>query len=328
MRAIISFFAICFFASISYGDTGVIDHNTIFVVGQDVQSINDFFSSLKKFPGIRDIHYPDGFMAYTAINDLRGLSEPVDQGAGINFTDELIRKYPKCQVIQIGLYLRYMLKEIVGGGLDQNIIQLGQWIKNSKKDVYLRIGYEFDNPENDYDPQEYIQAYRYIVDKLRKMDIPNVYFVWHTIAWRDKDWLAYDPLKWYPGNQYVDWVGISFFDSQRVEERDAVAELARKINKPLMIAESSPFFQDTDKEKLQWIKKLFNYLKNNDVRFLSYINVNWDDLTMFKTMKWGDARLQRSPIIMTKWLKQIELFHQGVTRGRHRKRNMRKVLND
>jgi len=308
MRAVITFFIFYFFTSISNIDAKAINYSPIFVVGQDVRSINDFLSSLKEFSGTKDIDYPDGFMAYTAINDLRGLSEPVDQGAGINYTDELIREHPQSQIIQIGLYMRYMLKEVVGGGLDQNIIQLGQWIKNSKKDVYLRIGYEFDNPDNDYDPQEYIHAYRYIVDKLREMDIPNVHFVWHTIAWKDKDWPAYDPLKWYPGDQYVDWVGISFFDPQRDKERDTAAKLARKINKPLMIAESSPFNQYTDEEKLQWIKKLFDYIKSNDVKFLSYINVNWDGLPLFKDQKWGDARLQKDPVLMEEWLRQVEQF--------------------
>lgn len=275
-------------------------HNKIFVIGQDVPSINDFSSALKDAP--------DGCMAYTAINDLRGLSEPVDHGAGVNNIDELIRIHPEYQVIQIGLYMRFMLKEIVQGGLDQNIIQLGKWIKKSGRDVYLRIGYEFDNPDNDYDPQQYIPAYRYIVDHLRRMDIPNVHFVWHTIAWKDGDWPAYDPLRWYPGDAYVDWVGISFFDPQREEERAVAAELARKINKPLMIAESSPFKRYSEQEKLEWIRKLFEYIKKNDVSFLSYINVNWDALPLFAAEKWGDARLQNNPVLMEEWQKQIEEF--------------------
>jgi len=308
IRMVISFFLICIFASISHADTNNIERKSIFIIGQDVQSINDYLASLNKISGAKGIDYPDGFMAYVAINDLRGLSEPVDQGAGINFTDELIQTYPKCQVIQIGLYMRYMLKEIVSGGLDNNIIRLGQWIKDSKKDVYLRIGYEFDYPDNDYDPQEYIQAYRYIVDKFRRMDITNVHFVWHTAAWRDKDFPPYVPLKWYPGDKYVDWVGISFFDPKRDEERNAAAVLAQKLNKPLMIAESSPFKQYTDEEKRQWINKLFEYIKKNNVKFLSYINVNWDALTLFKDEKWGDARLQRSPILMKEWLKKVEQF--------------------
>jgi beta-mannanase len=140
------------------------------------------------------------------------------------------------------------------------------------------------------------------------MDIPNVHFVWHTIAWRDKDWPAYNPLRWYPGDQYVDWVGISFFDSQRDEERNEAAVLARRLNKPLMIAESSPFNRYTEEEKLQWVKKLFEYIRKNNVTYLSYINVNWDELPMFKAYKYGDARLQKEAVVMKEWLRQIEQF--------------------
>ena len=279
-----------------------------FLIGQDVQSIDDFLAALKTSPSVKDIHYPNGIMAYTAINDVRGLSESVDHGAGVNFVDESLQKYPVSQVVQIGLYMKFMLKEVVSGGLDDNITKMGRWIKNCNQRVYLRIGYEFDNPDNEYDPEEYIHAYRYVVDHLRKMDIPNVYFVWHTIAWRDPSWPIFDPMKWFPGDDYVDWVGISFFDSQRDEERETTAELARKLKKPLMIAESSPFNQYTVEGKLQWIRKLFKYIHDSDVQFLSYINVNWDVFPLFESQKWGDARLENSPPLMAEWLKQIEQY--------------------
>ena len=282
----------------------------IFIIGQDVQSIQDFYSALESFPGKDRIHEPDGIMAYTAINDIRGLAEPVDHGAGINHIDELLRKYPQTRIVQIGLYMKFMLRETTSGGLDENISKLGEWIKQSKKLIFLRIGYEFDNPDNEYDPQTYIQAYRYIVDRLRKMDIPNLYFVWHTIAWKAENGPAYDPGKWYPGDDYVDWVGVSFFDARQHEERDAAAELARKIKKPLMIAESSPFNRYSVEEKLEWITALFDYIHKNDVQFLSYINVNWDALPLFEKEKWGDARLQNSPDLMNAWLRQIEEYRQ------------------
>ena len=282
----------------------------IFIVGQDTQAITDYCSYLQKHYGADDARYPDGFMIYTAINDPdpRGLSTLVDHGAGINYADGLIRTYPNTHIIQIGLYMREMLKATAKGNMDENITHLGQWIKNSKQEVYLRIGYEFDNPENGYDPDEYIQAYHRIADKLRAMNLPNLHLVWHTIAWRDKDGPAYAPLKWYPGDRYVDWVGISFFDLKEDKERIAAALLARKLNKPLMIAESSPFKQYSTSEKLRWIRGIFKYINDYDVRFLSYINVNWDMLPMFKEMKWGDARLQRSSSLMEEWRKELEQF--------------------
>lgn len=292
----------------------------IFIVGQDTQSITDYCSYIQKQDKANDPRYPDGFMVYMAINDpdSRGLSKLVDHGAGRNYADELIRAYPTTHIIQIGLYMREMLKATAKGNMDQNITHLGQWIKNSKQDVYLRIGYEFDNPENGYDPTEYVQAYRHIADRLRAMDLPNLHLVWHTIAWRDKDGPAYEPLKWYPGDQYVDWVGISFFDLKEDRERIAAGLLARKLNKPLMIAESSPFKQYSTSEKLRWIRGLFKYINDYDVRFLSYINVDWDALPMFKDMKWGDARLQQSNVLMKEWRKGLEQF-RAKSRAYHRR---------
>jgi len=284
--------------------------NAVFIIGQDIQSIGDYLLHFQHFEGINDAHYPDGMMAYTAINDPRGLSESVDHGAGVNFVDGLIQAYPEYNIIQIGLYMRHMLKEVTSGGLDGNIFKIGDWIKNSGKDVYLRIGYEFDNPENGYDPQEYIKAYQYIVDKFRALGISNVHFVWHTIAWTDPNWPPFDPMKWYPGDEYVDWIGISFFDCDRDAEREAVAELARTKNKPLMIAESSPFNRYSNEEKLRWMQIFFEYVDKHNVKFLSYINVNWDQLPLFESQKWGDARLQNSSVLMGAWLKEIEKYRQ------------------
>ena len=157
---------------------------------------------------------------------------------------------------------------------------------NSKKDVYLRIGYEFDNPDNEYNPEDYVKAYRHIVNFLKSMQVTNVHYVWHSIAWRADDWPEYHLDKWYPGDECVDWVALSFFDAQREKERNILTEFAHRKGKPLMIAESSPFNQYTVEQKLLWIKKLFEYIRYSGVRFLSYINVNWDNLDMFKNEKW------------------------------------------
>ncbi|MFA5087919.1 MAG: glycosyl hydrolase [Candidatus Omnitrophota bacterium] len=282
----------------------------IFVIGQDIQSIEDFMGSLKRIPEDEGVSCPDGFMVYTAINDLRGLSEAVDHGAGINHADMLSQQYPQMSIIQIGLYMKYMLGEVARGGLDENIERLGRWIIRSGKDVYLRIGYEFDNPDNQYHPDDYIQAYRHIVDYLRSMNVDNVQFVWHSIAWCDAQWPAYDPGQWYPGDDYVDWVGLSFFDAQRDKERRLLTEFAESKGKPLMVAESSPFRQYSLEEKQQWVRKLFEYIDESGVSFLSYINVDWDNLELFAGEKWGDARLEREEILMKEFLARVSSWRR------------------
>ncbi len=278
-----------------------------YLIGQDVTSIDDFFAAIKSSPSDKKFPSPTGIMTYTAINDLRGLAEPVDHGAGVNNANDLLSKYPQLEIVQIGLYMKYMLKEVVAGNLDDNISRLGLWIKDSGKQVYLRIGYEFDNPDNEYDPDLYIKAYQRIVDRFREMNIENVHFVWHTIAWRDKTWPVYKPLSWYPGDDYVDVIGISFFDHKQSQERNVIAKIARDKHKPLIIAESSPFKQTTVESKLEWMNGLFKFVQMNKVALISYINVNWDALPLFAQEKWGDARLQHSPVLMQEWQRHLSL---------------------
>ena len=66
-----------------------------------------------------------------------------------------------------------------------------------------------------------------------------------------------------------------------------------------MIAESSPFKEYTVEKKLKWIKTLFQYIQENQIKFLSYINVNWDELRMFAANNWGyqiDQQFSGAPL--------------------------------
>ncbi|MDD5022136.1 MAG: hypothetical protein PHR82_08440 [Endomicrobiaceae bacterium] len=289
----------------SFAESG--KNSPVFVIGQDSQSIEEFFSSLKQF-NIKEISYPDGIMVYTSINSVSGLDEPSYNGAGINYADDLLKKYPDIKVVQIGLYMKDMLDEVINSSFDENIDKLGVWIKNSNKKVYLRIGYEFDNPENDYNPEKYIKAYQHIVMRLKNNEVSNVYFVWHTIAWNGNKKNTYNPLIYYPGDDYVDWIGISFFDATAVKERKIVGDISFNKKKPIMIAESSPFNQYSVEKKLIWMKNFFKYIKDYNISFISYINVNWNELPMFSSQNWGDARLQQNKKLMQTWADNIKQF--------------------
>lgn len=277
----------------------------ILIIGQDVRSIDDYMAFISK-AGLNNTPLdPKGFMVYTAINDPRGLSEPVDHGAGINHADAMIKKYPQFDIVQIGLYLKYMLALIPQGELDRHIDEISQWIKSSNKKVYLRIGYEFDNMDNEYEPTLYVEAYRYIVDFLRKRETNNVSFVWHSIAWRADHWPAYNLAQWYPGDDYVDIIGLSFFDTEQDAEREALMTFAQEKNKPVMIAESSPFNQHSVEQKKAWLDRFFAFIRSHDIHLISYINVNWDQLPLFKDEQWGDARLENNSQLIEEFLKNF-----------------------
>ena len=64
---------------------------------------------------------------------------------------------------------------------------------------------EFDNPWFGFQPDLYVKAYRKIANALES--IPGLHFVWHSWAAPRRE-----PLEsFYPGDAYVDWVGVSVF---------------------------------------------------------------------------------------------------------------------
>ncbi len=81
--------------------------------------------------------------------------------------------------------------------------------------VFLRIGYEFDNPSFGYsdDPGTYVMAFQRLVKFLRnemsEHALARTFFVWHSWAAPRAKGLSLDDF--YPGNEYVDWIGISVF---------------------------------------------------------------------------------------------------------------------
>ncbi len=142
------------------------DGKVLLIIGQDNQTIRDYMDSFGKIPA--------GFMTYTNIHYAEGLCSPAtDYGSGIHHAQELINEYPGT-VLQIGVYMVDILKDIYEGGYDEKVVSFADWLNEIEAPVYLRIGYEFDGPHNRYDPEEYKKAYHYIVDKFRDCGVSNV----------------------------------------------------------------------------------------------------------------------------------------------------------
>ena len=98
---------------------------------------------------------------------------------------------------------------------------------------------------------------------------------------------------WYPGDEYVDWCGYSFFS--RFDEVQMI-DFARKKGKPVFIAEASPTISTTsvkvdgktketvlsnpDHAREAWIKwfvPFFQTIEENEdvIKAVSYINCHW-----------------------------------------------------
>jgi len=155
------------------------------------------------------------------------------------------------------------LQRLVDGEFDAEIRQLARFMSLIKGPVYLRIGYEFDGAWNQgyQDPEVYIAAFRRIVDKLRETDVGNVEIVWQASTSTTDDIIDgghEDITRWYPGDDCVDWMGLSWFMNPHetvqvpstftpqtpLELTEELLSFARQHGKPVMIAEASPQAMD------------------------------------------------------------------------------------
>ncbi len=204
------------------------------------------------------------------------------------------------------------MSRISSGQCDANIDKLSLFCNKYKnKRIYLRIGYEFDgrwngpevtgygtsnespNPGGYHKHAEYIAAYRHIVDKMRAAGVDNVAYVWQSSAsliddvldaWYDNGGdiaAARENIKdWYPGDDYVDWMGISWFISppeaddnfgfadvpglpNQDDLADEMIKFAREKRKPVMIAESTPQGYD------------FNFPEATEPNQVSRVSTGW-----------------------------------------------------
>ncbi len=183
------------------------------------------------------------------------------------------------------------LDKIIRGEFDDYI---RRWAKDAaayKKPLFLRWGHEFNIekypwgvPNNNKDPDKYIKAYRHIHNIFKSAGATNVKWVWcfNNYPNPDEEWNDYK--KAYPGDEYVDWIGIDGYNWgatqtwsgwQSFQEmlRDQVREAFKRYKKPIMI----PEFASTEigGDKASWIKDILPSLKISmkQVKSLVWFNI-------------------------------------------------------
>lgn len=139
--------------------------------------------------------------------------------------------------MQVGI-----LDAIGQGEYDQEIKHLAEFLVSfSPRRMFIRVGYECDGNHNHHDPTSYKVApfpginflshissspfspfvstnfqkqvaFRRVVSFLRQW-APNAEIVWHSWARpQSENFLGLPASAWWPGDKFVDWIGISLFD--------------------------------------------------------------------------------------------------------------------
>ncbi len=208
-------------------------------------------------------------------------------------------------VAQIGLHFHGIERDVATGIHDPQLRALADGLHEVGRPVLLRIGYEFNSPWALYEPLPYIGAFHHVTEVLRE-DRVNFATVWDAtaIGFSDPDY-----LKWYPGDDVVDWWAINLFDGADFSRPESIAFVndAAHHRKPVLIAETSPVFQmptgtgvrgaKSEAEALRWYAALFEFIRTHRaVKAVSLIAVDWRRLhSILPSPGWPDTRLNRWP---------------------------------
>ena len=220
---------------------------------------------------------------------------------------------------------------IAAGAYDATLERIAAGLKDLPAAVYVRPGYEFDLFGGQYGPPEaYKAAYRHVADKLRAA---NTRFVWHSAGafWRAADpslfatgsgTVAHNarggpelPISaFYPGREYVDAFGISYWqdsccagrsseqarDEYEHRTREILTE-ARDMGLPLQISESTPVYigANSGADSVAWLDRTFKLVEDFDIEMLSLISIDWREGGFFAAPFWNgywpDARIHHYP---------------------------------
>jgi len=190
------------------------------------------------------------------------------------------------------------LNDIISGKHDDYILSWAEGIREYGGPLFIRLMHEFNGnwydwgiANNGNDPQRYIAAWRHVHDLLSENGAENVKYIWNVghDSLPDEDWN--NPLLAYPGDDYVDWIGIdgynwgTFYEWSSWKEFDEVfipmydLLVAAYPDKPIMIPETATLPNGGD--RAEWISQIPEHLN----RFPNIKAIAW-----FDVVKEGDYR--------------------------------------
>ncbi len=213
----------------------------------------------------------------------------------------------KMIVIQFGLQLVGATEVIPNGDLDKDIEDFLDGVEELGLPVYARLGYEFNGLSwNGYQPQPYKESFIYLTNKIRERDL-EIATVWNYVP---------DPtqpsnfMNYYPGDEYVDWWSINYFDVSQLSNSlsEAYLDSSEAHGKPVLIGESTPKGVGVLNGQTSWdtwFSPFFNLLKNEPgIKVTGYINWNWAEFPQWST--WGDTRLEKNEIVVNNFKTEMD----------------------
>lgn len=137
--------------------------------------------------------------------------------------------------------------DILAGKWDQHFITNAQRLAGYGKPIFMRFAWEMNGhwykhsgARNGNNPAKFIKTWRYVYEIFQKHGATNVGWVWSPYYRSDPaaSWNAIE--NYYPGDAYVDWVGVSGYFTVPQQTPESIFDPVYMMyagKKPIMIAE-------------------------------------------------------------------------------------------
>ena len=172
-----------------------------------------------------------------------------------------IRLMPRSDFNVGGPDSRYTMQKIIDGAFDKELIQWALDAKKSATPLLVEFGTEVNGdwfPWNgSYNgggttdlygdrkkadgPERFRDAYRYIITLFRHHKVNNITWFFHVNAssYPEESWN--EIKQYYPGDTYIDWLGISVYGPQTKEDAyDSFTEIMNKVYPELTTISNNP----------------------------------------------------------------------------------------
>lgn len=181
---------------------------------------------------------------------------------------------------------KYRLARITAGDFDTYIRTWAEGIKSLGYPVGIRFAHEMNGfwypwceSANGNHPGDYVKAFRHVHDIFTEAGAGNVVWIWSP----NVTYPAAKPLeRLYPGDKYVDWVGLSGYYgtagrtgylSFNTIFTSTFKELRRFTKRPIVITETGA--TNASGQQARWIKQTFQQLpRHPDVIGVIWFEVN------------------------------------------------------
>ncbi|WP_083971527.1 glycoside hydrolase family 26 protein [Actinoplanes awajinensis] len=220
------------------------------------------------------------------------------------------------------------LADIVGGAWDDYIVARAREFAAVRQPILVRWGHEFNGnwypwgiANNGADPSAYVRAYRHVHDLVQAAGARNVQWVWAFNNGSSPAEPYNDPAGAYPGDAYVDWVGIDGYNWGLGPSWDPAADhwtsfdatfaaayaTARAVapRKPVMLGE----FASTEDggDKARWLREMDTTLRSGaypDLKLLTYFDV-------IKEEPWSPTSSPAALAAFTAWVHRHYMSGHG-----------------